>query len=59
LVILGAAVIVTVVGFPKGVVGSLGEYAGEMEYYKRGGMAAGGGGAASDSEAEPEVEAGE
>jgi branched-chain amino acid transport system permease protein len=61
LVILGAAVIVTVVGFPKGVVGSLGEYAGEMEYYKRGGMAAGGGEAAPGPEpdAEPEVEAGE
>jgi len=40
LVILGVAVIVTVIGFPEGVVGTLREYAGEMEYYKRGGMAA-------------------
>jgi branched-chain amino acid transport system permease protein len=40
LVLLGAAVIVTVIGFPEGLVGTLREYAGEMEYYKRGGMAA-------------------
>jgi branched-chain amino acid transport system permease protein len=40
LVMLGAAVIVTVIGFPKGVVGTLREYANEMDYYERGGMAA-------------------
>jgi len=40
LVLLGTAVIVTVVAFPKGVVGTLREYAGEMAYYERGGMAA-------------------
>jgi branched-chain amino acid transport system permease protein len=40
LVILGGAVIVTVIGFPKGVVGTLREYASEMDYYERGGMAA-------------------
>jgi len=40
LVLLGVAVIVTVVGFPEGVVGTLREYAGEMAYYERGGMAA-------------------
>ena len=48
LVLLGAAVIVTVIGFPKGVVGTIREYANEMDYYERGGMAA------ADSE-EPEV----
>jgi len=40
LVLLGTAVIVTVVAFPKGVVGTLREYAAEMAYYERGGMAA-------------------
>ena len=40
LVILGVAVIVTVISFPKGVVGTLREYASTMEYYERGGMAA-------------------
>ncbi|QIO23483.1 branched-chain amino acid ABC transporter permease [Haloarcula sp. JP-L23] len=40
LVLLGVAVIVTVIGFPEGAVGTLREYASEMEYYKRGGMAA-------------------
>jgi branched-chain amino acid transport system permease protein len=40
LVLLGTAIIVTVVLFPDGVVGTLREYAGEMEYYERGGMAA-------------------
>jgi len=40
LVLLGGAVIVTVIGFPEGVVGTLREYASEMAYYERGGMAA-------------------
>jgi len=40
LVILGIVVVVTVIRFPEGIVGTLKEYAGEMEYYKRGGMAA-------------------
>jgi len=40
LVLLGLAVIVVVVGFPEGVVGSLREYASEMDYFERGGMAA-------------------
>ncbi|MFA1609425.1 branched-chain amino acid ABC transporter permease [Halobellus rubicundus] len=40
LVMLGLVVIVTVIEFPEGFVGTLREYAGEMEYYKRGGMAA-------------------
>jgi len=40
LVLLGGAVIVTVVGFPKGVVGTLREYASEMDYFEKGGMAA-------------------
>ncbi|MBX0324614.1 branched-chain amino acid ABC transporter permease [Halomicroarcula sp. F13] len=40
LVLLGIVVIVTVIGFPEGAVGTLREYASEMEYYKRGGMAA-------------------
>ena len=40
LVLLGLAVIGTVIAIPEGVVGTLREYAGEMEYYKRGGMAA-------------------
>ncbi|MBV0901858.1 branched-chain amino acid ABC transporter permease [Haloarcula salina] len=40
LVLLGGAVIVTVIGFPNGVVGTLREYASEMDYYKHGGMAA-------------------
>jgi branched-chain amino acid transport system permease protein len=43
LVLLGGAVIVTVISFPDGVVGTLSEYADEMEYYERGGMAAAGG----------------
>jgi branched-chain amino acid transport system permease protein len=41
LVLLGLAVIATVIGFPEGVVGTLRAYASEMDYYKRGGMAAG------------------
>jgi branched-chain amino acid transport system permease protein len=40
LVVLGAAIIVTVIAFPQGVVGTLREYASEMNYYERGGMAA-------------------
>jgi len=40
LVLLGVAVIVTVIAFPNGLVGSLREYASEIEYYKHGGMAA-------------------
>jgi len=40
LVLLGGAVIITVIGFPKGVVGTLSEYASQMDYYKHGGMAA-------------------
>ena len=40
LVLLGVAVIVTVIRFPDGIVGSLREYASEMDYYERGGMAA-------------------
>ncbi|WP_276272204.1 branched-chain amino acid ABC transporter permease [Haloarcula litorea] len=40
LVLLGLSVIVTVIAIPEGVVGSLREYASQMEYYKRGGMAA-------------------
>ncbi|WP_435183216.1 branched-chain amino acid ABC transporter permease [Halobellus sp. EA9] len=40
LVMLGLVVVVTVIEFPEGFVGTLREYAGEMEYYKRGGMAA-------------------
>jgi len=40
LVLLGLVVVFTVIGFPEGFVGTLREYAGEMEYYKRGGMAA-------------------
>ena len=40
LVLLGVAVILTVIGLPNGVVGTLREVAGEMEYYERGGMAA-------------------
>lgn len=40
LVLLGAAIIVTVIRFPKGVVGTLRAYANEMDYYERGGMAA-------------------
>jgi len=40
LVVLGAAIVVTVVSFPDGVVGTLREYASEMTYYERGGMAA-------------------
>jgi len=40
LVLLGLAVIATVIGFPNGAVGTLREYASEMAYYERGGMAA-------------------
>ena len=40
LVVLGAAIIVTVISFPDGVVGTLREYASGMDYYERGGMAA-------------------
>jgi branched-chain amino acid transport system permease protein len=40
LVLLGLAVVVTVIAVPKGLVGTLREYAGELEYYKHGGMAA-------------------
>jgi branched-chain amino acid transport system permease protein len=40
LVVLGVAIIVTVISFPQGVVGTLREYASEMAYYERGGMAA-------------------
>jgi branched-chain amino acid transport system permease protein len=49
LVVLGVAIVVTVVSFPDGVVGTLREYASEMAYYERGGMAAA---AADDSDAE-------
>jgi branched-chain amino acid transport system permease protein len=41
LVLLGVAVIVTVIVVPKGLVGTLREYAGELEYYRHGGGAAG------------------
>jgi branched-chain amino acid transport system permease protein len=41
LIILGTVVIVTVIAFPNGVVGSLRERASAMEYYKFGGGAAG------------------
>jgi branched-chain amino acid transport system permease protein len=53
LVMLGLAVIVTVIGFPKGVVGELRAYADEMDYYERGGMAAAdtGGDGTDDSDA--------
>jgi branched-chain amino acid transport system permease protein len=44
LVLLGAVVVVTVIGFPEGIVGTLREYASEMDYYERGGMAAAGDG---------------
>jgi branched-chain amino acid transport system permease protein len=56
LVLLGLAVVVTVIAVPEGLVGTLREYAGEMEYYKRGGMAAsdGSGGSETDSETDPE-----
>ncbi|AHG04921.1 branched-chain amino acid ABC transporter permease [Halobacterium sp. DL1] len=47
LVVLGVAIIVTVISFPQGVVGTLREYASEMAYYERGGMAA-----TSDDDAE-------
>jgi len=40
LVLLGVAIIVTVIAFPQGIVGTLREYASTMEYYERGGMAA-------------------
>ncbi|MFB6222988.1 MAG: branched-chain amino acid ABC transporter permease [Haloarcula sp.] len=40
LVLLGGAVIITVTGFPNGIVGTLSEYASQMDYYKHGGMAA-------------------
>jgi len=40
LVVLGSAIIVTVISFPDGVVGTLREYASGMAYYERGGMAA-------------------
>lgn len=40
LVLLGTAIIVTVIVVPEGLVGRLREYAGEMEYYEYGGMAA-------------------
>lgn len=40
LVLLGVVVIGTVIGFPNGVTGTLKEYASEMKYYERGGMAA-------------------
>lgn len=42
LVVLGGVIIVTVIGFPEGIVGTLREYASEMNYYERGGMAAAG-----------------
>jgi branched-chain amino acid transport system permease protein len=51
LVLLGLAVIVTVIGFPNGVVGTLGIYADELDYYERGGMAASSADAGSDAEA--------
>jgi branched-chain amino acid transport system permease protein len=53
LVLLGIAVIVTVIGYPDGVVGTLREYASEMEYYEYGGMAA------AEADDEPEVPADE
>ena len=40
LVLLGVVVIVTVIAIPEGFVGALREYAGKLEYYKVGGMAA-------------------
>jgi branched-chain amino acid transport system permease protein len=40
LVLLGVAVIITVARFPDGAVGTLSEYAGEMDYFEQGGMAA-------------------
>jgi len=42
LVLLGAAVIVTVIWVPDGGIGTLAEYAAEMDYFEQGGMAAGG-----------------
>ena len=39
LVIVGLVVIATVVAFPRGAVGSLSEYASELEYYRYGGGA--------------------
>jgi branched-chain amino acid transport system permease protein len=50
LVLLGLAVIVTVGTFPDGLVGTLSEYAGDLDYFEQGGMAA------VDAEA-PEAEA--
>lgn len=37
LIVVGTVVIVTVVAFPRGAVGTLSEYASELEYYKFGG----------------------
>lgn len=59
LVLLGAAVIVTVIGFPKGAVGSLSAYADELDYYERGGMAATDADASAEStvgDPDPDVE---
>ncbi|WP_324757258.1 branched-chain amino acid ABC transporter permease [Haloarcula sp. GH36] len=53
LVLLGLSVIVTVIAIPEGLVGSLRQYASQMEYYKHGGMAAADGEADSDEETSP------
>ncbi|MBV0924537.1 branched-chain amino acid ABC transporter permease [Halomicroarcula limicola] len=48
LVLLGLAIIGTVIAIPEGIVGALREYASEMDYYERGGMAA-----TDETDAEP------
>jgi len=58
LVLLGVTVIVTVVAFPEGVVGTLREYAGEMAYYEHGGMAAADADGPDDTDVDPDADDG-